>query len=135
MPKETLIGYLQHGAVVSARITEIDYGAMRLRLSSKSAVLAESARWEEEYLRSNDEFYHVLSDRELAEQEAAKRVRHVLQLGACHSRPDAMPLTSSPSAIDMLGTFRQSTRGGPSNTGRSRMIGLRIFLQHRCVRH
>lgn len=74
VPRETLMGYLPHGAEVSARIIEIDYGAMRLRLSSKSGVLAESARWEEEYLRANDEFYHVLSDREQAEQDAAKRV-------------------------------------------------------------
>eukprot|EP00892_Ulva_mutabilis_P012129 jgi/Ulvmu1/9289/UM050_0038.1 len=75
VPKETLIGYLPHGAEVSARIIEIDYGAMRLRLSSKSGVLAESSRWEDEYLRSVDEFYHVLSDREQAEQDAAKRAK------------------------------------------------------------
>lgn len=78
VPKETLIGNLPHGAEVTARIVEIDFGTMRLRLSSKSGVLAENARWEDEYLRQNDEFYHVLSDREQAEIDAAKRVRIAL---------------------------------------------------------
>lgn len=75
VPRETLIGNLPHGAEVTARVIEIDYGAMRLRLSSKSGVLAENARWEDEYLRAHDEFYHVLTDREQAEIDAAKRVR------------------------------------------------------------
>lgn len=79
VPRETLVGNLPHGAEVTARVIEIDYGAMRLRLSSKSAVLAENARWEEEYLRAMDDFYHVLSDREQAEIEAAKRVRAALR--------------------------------------------------------
>jgi hypothetical protein len=74
-PKETLIGSLPIGAEVMARIVDIEFSSLRLQLTSKSMELQRSSVWEEQYLRAQDPYYHVLTDKEVMDAEAAKRVR------------------------------------------------------------
>lgn len=69
------MGNLPVGAEVTARVIDIDFATMRLILSSKSGILQQVSKWEHRYLAENDPFYRALTDREIQEIEAAKRVR------------------------------------------------------------
>jgi hypothetical protein len=84
VPKETLVGNLPIGAEVTARVLSIDFASLRLQLSSKSSELSKSGFWEQEYCRQHDDWYHVLSDREVLEAEAQKRVRGALMYDYVH---------------------------------------------------
>lgn len=75
VPKETLVGNLAVGTEVTARILAVDFATMRLQLTSKSGDLQQSAKWEYLYLAQADPYYRSLTEREIADNEATKRVR------------------------------------------------------------
>jgi hypothetical protein len=80
---QSLEGVLQKGMEIQARVKYIDFSnGGRLQLVSKSSELADQARWEEEYIKQHDRYYHVITAAERQEIERNKRVRipH-----ACHA--------------------------------------------------
>lgn len=83
IPKETLEGNLQKGAEISARVKEIDFRTIRLILLSKSGDLADTERWEREYLALHDDWYYIMTEQERQVLERAKRVRCLPGMRPC----------------------------------------------------
>ena len=74
-PVDSLPDILERGQEVHARVRELDFSGQRLQLVCKRKELQQSAAWEELYLRDNDPFYHVQSDKEAIDIATAKNVR------------------------------------------------------------
>lgn len=72
---------------IQGRVLDLDFtNGGRLILVSKSKELAKVEEWETEYLKSADDFYHVVSSDERREVEKAKKVRTTV---ASHPFPDS----------------------------------------------
>jgi hypothetical protein len=79
--RDTLVGMLTAGQEVTARVTRIEFDALRLRLGSSSRYLADTFAWEQ-HLAESDPYYHVLTEGERREADRKLQARPCSHLRA-----------------------------------------------------
>uniref|UniRef100_A0A061RB87 Transcription elongation factor SPT6 n=1 Tax=Tetraselmis sp. GSL018 TaxID=582737 RepID=A0A061RB87_9CHLO len=119
------------GQNLTARIVDIDYRGFAVRLTCRSADLADDVFWEETYCAYDDPYYYVLTDDERAEKLAAKKRAASRKVDRLPNRPIRHERYRNLSAVEASEFLKDADVGEfifrPSSQGLDR-LGLTLVV-------